>query len=172
MNIGYWNVNGYRSKFLGYKFRDPEFLDIIKDCDILGIGEIQSEEQVDIEGFICKKQKIRQKTSKGPKISGGVGIFVKKHLSHLVEVIPNDYENSSWVQIKDGNGKSNNIYLGTFYVSPQNLKNDNDFFKQINDEIDIFSKKGPILIQGDLNARTGSDKDYVKIGLRKLATEN
>ena len=59
MNIGYWNIHGYTSKFLGNKFRDPEFLDVIKECDILGIGEIQSEKKVDIDGFICKEQKIR-----------------------------------------------------------------------------------------------------------------
>ena len=159
MNIGYWNVNGYKSKFLVHKFRHPEFLDIIKDCDILGIGEIQSEEQVDIEGFICKKQKIREKISKGPKLSGGVGLYVRKALSHLVEVIPNDYKDSIWVQIKKGESeKSNNIYLGTFYVIPENQK---IMFKAINDEINIFSKRGPILVQGDLNARTGSEKDYV-----------
>ena len=156
MNIGYWNVNGYKSKFLGDKFRDQEFLKIIGECDILGIGEIQSEVEVGIEGFICKKHKIREKKSKGPKISGGIGLFVKGHVSHLVEVIPNNNDDSIWVRIKNEKNSLHDIYLGTFYVSPQYQNKNDDFFKNLNDEIEAFSKKGPVLLQGDLNARTGT----------------
>ena len=113
-------------------------------------------------GLFAKSKKSGEKNSKGPKIAGGLGLYVKKHLSHLVEVIPNDCNDSIWVKISNEKmEKSNSIYLGTFYVSPQTKKEDESFFKEFNDEVISFSRKGPILIQGDLNARTASEKDYV-----------
>ena len=164
LSIGYWNINGYNSKFLGCKLRDAEFLEIIGGCDIIGLGELQCEEEIDIEGYVCKKQKIREKTTKGPKISGGIGVFVKRHLSHLVEVAHNENKDSIWVILKPAlTQKSQDVYLGTYYVSPDSRGNKNvDFFKTLNDEINTFSRKGLVLLQGDLNARTSSDVDYVE----------
>ncbi len=164
LTIGYWNINGYKSKILGQKIRDKEFLETIGKCDIIGIGEVQSEREIDIDGYVCKKQKIRAKTTKGPKISGGIGVFIKKHLSHLVELVANDNDDSIWILLKPELTKySQNIYLGTYYVSPYNQKKGQDqFFKTVNEEVYKFMNNGAVLIQGDLNARTASDRDFVE----------
>ena len=164
INIGYWNIKGYKSTVLGEKMKDREFLDTVGKSDIIGIGEIQSQKEIDIEGYISKKQKFRDKTTKGPKLSGGVGVFVKKHISHLVELMPNDNDDSIWILLKPELTKySQNIYLGTYYVSPASSKHKcEDFTKAINEEIYKFMQKGAVLIQGDLNARTASDKDFVE----------
>ena len=59
--------------------------------------------------------------------------------------------------------EKDDIYLGTYYVSPYNKNNNNyDFFSALNDEISYFKKKGIVLVQGDLNARTGREKDYIE----------
>ena len=57
LRCGYWNINGYKSKYLGDKLIDKEFLDIVNECDIIGLGEILSEGRVDIPGFECIDQK-------------------------------------------------------------------------------------------------------------------
>ena len=164
INVGYWNIHGYTSKVIGQKVRDREFLDVIGDCDVIGIGEIQSSNKINIEGYISIDQKIRDKTTKGPKISRGIGVFVKKEISHLVEPIPNDNEDSIWVRLKPELTKySESIYLGTFYVSPANINNKSyDFLKSANEEIYKFMNKGAVLIQGDFNARTASEKDFAE----------
>ena len=59
---GYWNINGHSSKYLGEKLLDKEFIDVVSKCDIIGLGEIQSERDVDIPGFKRIKQKIRKKS--------------------------------------------------------------------------------------------------------------
>ena len=41
--------------------------------DIVGLAEIQSGGNVFVPGFVCKKQKIREKKFKGPKIARGGG---------------------------------------------------------------------------------------------------
>ena len=80
------------------------------------------------------KQKIREKKNKGPKISGGVAIFVKENLFDLIHVIPNTNENSIWIRLKQKSDHNNEeIYFGTFYLSPHNTynKRNNDNSKKI-----------------------------------------
>ena len=38
IRIGYWNIHGHKSHVIGDKFRDLEFLEIISDRDIIGLG--------------------------------------------------------------------------------------------------------------------------------------
>ena len=160
LTCGYWNINGHRSKYLGDKLIDKEFLEVIKECDIIGLGEIQSEGNVDIPGFKCLKQKIREKKLLGPKIAGGLGVFVRDRFAGLVELVPNSCEDSIWIRVKE-----EEMYVGTYYVSPQYSKSrDINFFNTLNEEISHFGKKGTIIVQGDLNARTGTSQDFLKSG--------
>ena len=46
--------------------------------------------------------------------------------------------------------------------NPERSKKDYDFLTALNDEISFFSKKGPILLQGDFNCRIGLEKDFVE----------
>ena len=36
------------------------------------------------------------------------------------------------------------------------------FFAVLNEEINYYRKKGIVLVQGDLNARTGKEKDFIE----------
>ena len=83
---------------VGDKLCDPEFLDIFKKVDIVGLGEIHAEVKVSIPGFVNKDQKIRVKNFSGPKIAGGIGVFVRTEIEHLVERVDNQNENSIWVK--------------------------------------------------------------------------
>ncbi len=138
LTCGYWNINGHRSKYLGDKLIDPEFIEIIHGCDIVGLGEIQAEGIVDIPGFKNIKQKFREKISLGPKIAGGLGVFIRDEISELVELVPNSCADSIWIKIK-----AEDTYIGTYYVSPQYSKSrDIDFFTTLNEEISHFQKRG------------------------------
>ena len=160
ITCGYWNINGHRSKYLGDKLVDQDFLKCVAGCDIIGLGEIHSEGAVDITGYVRVKQKIREKKFRGPKIAGGIGVFVKKEISHLIQVVNNDCKDSIWIKIKN-----TEIYIGTYYVSPYNAKTkDFDFFNMFNDEISHFSNKGTVLVQGDLNARISNNPDFITSG--------
>ena len=102
LRCAYWNIHGYKSQIVGYKLYDPEFLETISDTDTVGLGEIQSEGEVSVSGFVCKKQKIRGTKFKGPKIAEGLGVFVTKDMEHLVQVVPNKNEDSIWIKLKKG----------------------------------------------------------------------
>ena len=53
--------------------------------------------------------------------------------------------------------------MESFYVSPEGKKSDGkpDFFTAMNKELNTFRYKGVIVVQGDLNARTGNEPDFV-----------
>ena len=66
-------------------------------------------------------------------------------MNHLVQVVENKNEDSIWIKIKKENfdGK-NDLYIGTYYISPDNSKERNkknyDFFSAVNEEATYFSK--------------------------------
>ena len=166
LNISYWNLHGHKSQYVGDKLSDSEFIDLLVGIDIIGLGELHAEGEVSIPGFVNKKQKIRDKKFRGPKIAGGIGLFVRDEIEHLVEVVGNGNDDSIWVKIsKEKFDGCSDLYLGTYYVSPDNSKDRNkkkyDFFNAVNDEVTNFSKKGLVLLQGDFNSRTGGENDFV-----------
>ena len=65
------------------------------------------------------------------------------------------------IKVKEGD-KFKNIFIGTFYVSPHTFNVTEDFFKTFNDEIRVFREKGQVFVQGDLNARTANESDFIK----------
>ena len=165
LDISFWNIHGYKSQYIGNKLIDPEFLELLEGRDIVGIGELHAKEEVSIPGFVNKKQKIRAKNFNGPKVAGGIAVFVREEIDHLVKVVENKNEDSIWIRIINENSDGEDVYLGTFYVSPENSNDRNrknyDFFSAINEEVAIFSKKGLVLLQGDFNCRTGQELDFL-----------
>ena len=54
---------------------------------------------MNIPGFRLIKQKFRDKFHKGPKISGGLAVFVKEFLADFVVLVPNKNEDSIWIKV-------------------------------------------------------------------------
>ena len=54
--------------------------------------------------------------------------------------------------------------IESFYVSPERKKDHTktDFFTSTNEKINSFRKKDIILVQCDLNARTGCEQEFIK----------
>ena len=165
LKLCYWNIHGWTSKIIGNKLTDPEFIGKIDNSDIVALSEIHCDKEVSLPGFVSVKQKIREKLHKSPKISGGIGIFVKQEYKHLVQAIPNKNQDSIWIRIKKEVCKEHeDIFIGSFYVSPDRKKSGNnpDFFNLMNEDINVFRQKGAVLVQGDLNARTGRELDFIE----------
>ena len=166
LDIGYWNIHGHTSTCIGDKLCNPEFLDLLKGKDVVGLGELHAENEVSIPGFVNIKQKNREKKFMGPKIAGGLAVFVREEVNHLVKVVDNTNPDSIWIRIKKEkfNGK-HDIFIGTYYISPESNaernKKNYDFFSAVNNELSVFNKKGLVLLQGDFNGRIGVEQDFV-----------
>ena len=90
LNCLYWNIHGISSKILGEKTKDKRFLETISTFDIIGISELHTKNYLSIPGFQSKKQKFRPKKHKGPKIGGGIAVFIKQNIAKNFQLIPNN----------------------------------------------------------------------------------
>ena len=166
-----WNIQGYKSRILGNKFLEPDFLSEINDSDVVGILETHTYDEIldklDIAGFTRLKYKNRKKFKKANKSSGGISIVVKSELTSLLEPFKTKNEDIIWVKLnKRYHNNSRDIYLGSVYLSAENgTQCIVEKLQCISEDIEtIKSHGGDILLQGDLNARTSNDKDTLRPG--------
>ncbi len=164
LKLCYWNIHGWSSKVIGDKLCDEEFLNKINAYDVVALAELHSEKHLSLPGFLNIKQKIRIKNHKGPKISGGLAVFIKNKYENIIEPISNKNPDSIWIKIKkESCGETEDIFIGSFYISPGNKRKvQNDFYTSFNEEIVCFKQKGIVLVQGDLNARVGNEPDFIE----------
>ena len=83
-NVLFWNVHGQVTKTIGNKFEDDQFLNLCQNFDVLGLAELHTTSKPSIKGFKLIKDKIRNKTHKGPKISGGIAVFARKDIIIII----------------------------------------------------------------------------------------
>ena len=123
LQLCYWNIHGWSSKIMGNKLIDPEFLENVSKFDIVALSELHSEEELSLPGFISIKQKIRKKVHMGPKIAGGIGVFVKEKYVGIIVLLPNKNPDSIWIKIKkESCNEPDDLYIGSFYVRPHGKK--------------------------------------------------
>ena len=96
----YWNVHGISSQTIGMKNEQKQFRDIISEFDIVCLSELHTHDTISLPGFILKKQKFREKRHRGPKIGGGIALFIKQNISNSFALIPNKNSDSIWVRTK------------------------------------------------------------------------
>ena len=160
----YWNIHGTNSKIIGNKLVDPEFLNKISNKDIVRHSELHTNDMISLPGFKLINQHFREKKHRGPKISGGLAVFVKDDLQHMVTEVITKNEDSIWIKIQRNKDETNDdIYIGTYYISPARKQcgNQDELLTNFNAEILRFKEKGQVIIQGYLNARTGQISDFI-----------
>ena len=155
-------MHGLKSPLIEDKLSDKEFIQKLGNSDNLTLTKLHTDRKdLSIPGYTLKKVKLRPKTHKGSKISGGIALFVNESLGDSVHVVPNTNENSIWVEIKNESNKKESLFVGSFYVSPESMKIKVNLFELLNEEIKKFQNKGSIILQGDFNAQVGKADDFI-----------
>ncbi|CAG2185067.1 unnamed protein product [Mytilus edulis] len=109
--------------------------------------------------------KIRKKNKRGKRYSGGIIIFYKNSIHQGLTYVKNGSlsNNRLWLKLdKNFFGLSDDIYICAVYIPPVSSTHYDDDFLQLEKEINIFSKKGKVVLLGDFNSRTGDKLDYIK----------
>ena len=150
IQICYWNIHGIKSEIIQNKLLDPEFINKLNNSDIVALSELHTEEkELFLPGYKFKKHKIRRKTHKGPKIGGGIAVFVKECISDLVHVVPNTNENSVWVKLKNKSPIGSDLFIGSYYISPSGKKDKFDTFNVLTEETKRF--QGKVILSSPVN---------------------
>lgn len=159
-----WNINGLHSKVLGDKSKTIDFLNVINKHDFIVLTETWTDSFPQVEGFCSlsvRANKNLTKKSSG-RNSGGVSFLYKEKYQNFVELIKSS-SNYMWCRVSGRTlGKHKDLYICGIYIPPDNSNYFKaEIFDKLEDEIEDFSKKGYIMILGDLNARTGKSNDTI-----------
>ena len=161
-----WNIKGYTSREIGNKFRDKEFLKHFEEADFIGITETHIHEEIldsmSIPGFELFAYRNRSKNLKSGNAPGGISVFIRENLINLFEHVKMENEDTIWVKIKkEVSGEIRDIYIGTCYFNPARADESTQFIPNLIENILSLKSKGNIMINGDLNARTGNLDDTI-----------
>ena len=173
LKLSYWNINGLFRKHEDYcKLTDPMFINLVKNCDLIGLSEIHcgNDENIIYDGFHTELS-IRPKPPKARKHSGGLLVLIKNQIKQGIKRIKSNPGNFMWLRLqKSFFNMDKDIYLCIAYISPTNstyTRNTNeDYLTLIQNDIATFQSKGNIIIMGDLNARTSSISDLINNDVR------
>ena len=161
-----WNIHGYNSRDIGNKFHDEEFQNIFNNDDFVGLTETHVHDEIldkmNIPGFHRLKVKNRPKNLKSNTAPKGIAVFVKESIKELFSVVNIENEDAIWVKVcKELSGEEKDLFIGTCYFSPsKGGENDRQICK-LTENIMSLKNKGEIIINGDLNAKTGNLNDTI-----------
>ena len=77
---------------------------------------------------------------------------------------PNKQSKCNWLKLKKEKfNEDEDIFIGTFYLSPENYETNKklNYMEDLEREIFKFASKGKIILQGDFNARCSNLQDAV-----------
>ena len=80
-------------------------------------------------------------------------------------IVNTQNKNSVWLKLrKDKFDEPEDIFIGTFYLSPESYEKQmkSNYMDDLEKEIFRFSSKGKVIIQGDFNARCANLQDTVE----------
>ena len=137
-----WNINGLSSKSLGDKSQHIEFLDLINNFDFMILRETWTRSKViEVRGFRSVTQDATQ----------WLDFNCQKDLQFSMV--------QDWKRLCEN--RQRYLQYG-LYIPPCNSQHFNvELFKELENDIDIFSSQGSILLMGNLNARTRKFSDSV-----------
>ena len=67
-----------------------------------------------------------------------------------------------WVKLKNKSPIGSDLFIGSYYISPDGKKDKFDTFNVLTEEAKRFNGRGDILLQGDFNGRTGKKDDFIQ----------
>ena len=140
----------------------PEVIDLIKRFDVFIVLEtwLIGNTDISLEGYEYFRSD-RKKNKKAKRGSGGVCVFIKKHIFRGVHKLNSLNDDCLWLVFKKNFFNIvNDIFLACCYIPPSNSKyhgnNNVDMLDILQDEISCHSCKGDVMIMGDLNCRVGN----------------
>ena len=168
LKYAFWNIRGYNSRVIGKKLSSRDFLKEIEGYDVIGLAEthIHSSilEDLSIPGYILLDYINRERNPKSNTAPGGIAFFCKENISKQFISIKRENPDVLWVKIKkDFVGLNKDIYIGTVYLSPSgNKESILEKYHSLTEDISYFQGKGYIILQGDFNAHTKNNVDFIE----------
>ena len=133
---------------------------------MLYCSEIWGSQDLSLPGFDLIHRTSRKRNKKARRNSGGISVYVKHSLKKGVKKLETKHTDITWIKLDHLHLKlKKDIYLASVYISPEhtsgNVPDMDSVYSQLLQDIEIYSKDGDIVIQGDFNAYTSTEPDYI-----------
>ncbi|CAC5368663.1 unnamed protein product [Mytilus coruscus] len=167
LKIGMWNIEGLTSE----KANDPHFQNIVSKLSIASFVETwignESIQDISIPNFDLVHTSSRKKHKKARRYSGGINIFAKGSISKGVKSLTNSRPDILWIKLDHMFFRtSRDVFVAVVYISPEYSSHNNNDIESIYSillsEVEKYSSKGDIIIQGDFNAYTNTQLDFIE----------
>ena len=166
IKISAWNINGLISKECN-KLNDENFIKMISDKDIIILTETkcQKDQTIHLPGYYCfQVNRTPLKTAKTE--SGGIAFLCKQEYRQGIRILPENSEDFLWIRLrKEFFNIKDDLYICAIYDPPPqssySLRQQQDPLEYVEELIIKYSKKGNIMVLGDLNARTSDSPDFI-----------
>ena len=119
-------------------------------------------DEMNIPGFHRLKFKNQLKNKRSNTAPKGIVVFVKEDKKNLFSPVITDNEDAIWIKMKkEISGEGQDIFIGTCYLNPSSGQQNDQKIAKLSEDVVKLQDKGMVIIQGDLNARTGGLEDAV-----------
>ncbi|CAG2254084.1 unnamed protein product [Mytilus edulis] len=164
-----WNIEGLSSE----KANDPHFQDIVSKFSIASFVETwigsESIQDISIPNFELVHSSSRKKHKKARRYSGGINIFAKSSISKGLKSLTNSHPDILWIKLDHMFFSiSRDVFVAVVYISPEyssyNNKNNDieSIYSILLSDVEKYSSMGDIIIQGDFNAYTNTQLDFIE----------
>ncbi len=95
-------------------------------------------------------------------------MYVRNEIKNGVKIVQNRYDTMIWLHLdKQFFRTENDVYLCGLYIwgddSPANQQVPDNLFDILQNDINLYSQLGSVLVAGDCNARVGVKPDHVSV---------
>lgn len=121
---------------------------------------------MELDGYYCFNlyHKFRHRNAR--RNSGGIAVYVRNEYRDGITLMKNEHDTIVWFKLdRMFFNTKEDIYFAAVYLwsdnSPITNIIDEDLFVCVQNDIDVFSTKGIVIIGGDCNARTACKPDFI-----------
>ncbi|CAB4026919.1 Hypothetical predicted protein [Paramuricea clavata] len=158
-------INGLKHYTLGNKLSKNDFIDNIKDHDLIFLTETWCKEINSIPGFkAISSLTATPKSNSSWRLSGGISLLSKKEFENIIS-LEKRTKSFLWCRIDNTIlDSTNDLFICGVYIPPQNSRYfDEEILDDLENDVVYFSKKGNVMLLWYFNARTSKLEDFVSI---------
>ena len=167
INILHWNCSGLNLNTDHSKLEDSDFYNAVIQHDLVLLCETHcaTSSSIHVKGY--GSFQLNRNVTKGNNRSyGGIAILYRNCMKNGLKFLEHKNGDYVWVKLlKEWFGLEKDYYLCYAYIPPENSSfyksRGQDTLSFIESDIVKYSKLGPIILCGDLNARTKNLPDYI-----------
>ena len=150
------------------KKSDADFTNLLYGYDVIFLNESWTckNSEIDVNGYYSYNFYSKFQNRRARRSSSGTVVYIKSEYKQDVEIVKTVLDTLIWLKLdKTFFNISEDIFICGAYVwgpdSPAYNVHTVDLFELLQDNVNVYSAHGTVIIVGDLNCRVSLKADYI-----------